>query len=372
MNPKIEIEDKTLYEVASKLTKGKVHNYSSFQQFVESLKLFFICLIVTQKTMRKVVYKLSLQIENGLSVGAGINNLRKAYVHHLGSKHPISLMLSVLEMRYAQKSTITYAMSPFLDTKLMAIIQSGEGENGNLPKSMRLALETYRLKNELNLMIKKGLISPFFALISGVVTIGYCHYEVFPDFASSLTPEKLAASVGPLMDFTSLLVTLSPIIMIIGIACVVFIRWSLANQIIKRPSRIPPWSVVNAADSAINLLILSSLLSSGQKLIAALKIMEKNSNRYNAYWIKRIRLSASTGTSIGRALACDYFSKDARIDIESYADTNEFSELLSDVAMEVFETTRALVNNIVIIIGVLGFLVVMLYVMGLATSLMTM
>ncbi|MBH9740040.1 hypothetical protein [Vibrio navarrensis] len=370
LRSKIEHNDAELYKRARILTRGAIHDYSSFRRWKDRLVTRLISLIVTQATMKTVVIKLTLQIQNGSAIGAALQGMEKSHSRHLGSYHPISLMLGVMIQRYAERSSLSYAFAPFLDKTILAIIQAGESVTGGPIRSLNLALETYGRRNQIKTKVKVGLAMPMAVFSAGVGTVVYCHYEIFPQFARAMTDEQSKGLMGEMIRNTAAFVGALPLLGVVVIALLIYIKWSIPNQIGRRPNNIPPWSIFNAADSAITLLVLSSLLESGAKTIAALKTIEKNSSRYNAYWIRRIRIDAGSGTELGKAIACGYFNRQARIDIECYAGNKEFALLLKNLSLEVFDGTVAYIDKLVKVIGLGAMITVALYIMTISMAMM--
>jgi type II secretory pathway component PulF len=310
---------------------------------IDSAKLKWLNFRVGTERKSKMLEKIAARLESGDAIKETLKNLISAYESQQPKSNETKF-LKILAERYTFKPKISYMLAPFFDSMIIGVAHAIENDK-SAADVIKLCVGQLKRKQDMKRAGFLGVVGPIVGIL---LVIGICtgaHLYIFEALLKGLRVEpKGAMKFG--ISFTRTVYELSPYIISFLAGYMFWVFWSIPNQINRRLTAIPPWSVVDAINSAITLQTITALLKVGVSTSEALKLVGKSSTPYVRYWCYQMRMSMIGGKSEGEAIACDFFAKEPRIEIESYASTENFTDKLEMITEEVFKSTESLVTKL--------------------------
>ena len=156
---------------------------------------------------------------------------------------------------------------------------------------------------------------------------------------------------------------------VVILAIFLFMWWSLANLAGKSRiflDRLPPWNMYKSSVSVSWLMSLAAIVSGGSSLMDALKMLSDSGNPYLRANSLPAEHLIENGYNLGQALSATgrHFPNDEIIgDLEIYADMNDFSKNLFQIANDYMENSVRTMERIASILNSVGILLVSVVIM---------
>lgn len=307
----------------------------------EKVSLWWLKFRLSYKVKRHIVEKISNRIDNGGTLFSELASLTKIYEKQRPKAMETKFLRCIYE-RYLEKPSLSYALKPFYNNKILTILAAGD-ESGKLAEALRLSSDIMEKEVRMKAAAKIGYVAPIVAYALIVGAAAFAHFKLFKIITHSLPKSQLSPQFLATADTVALIVNTSWLTGLVVLAYLVYSIWSVPNQINNRPSRLPPWSTSDSANSAIVLKIFATLLRAGMPASHALNTIAMHSDPYVSHWCKQIVNRMVTGMKMGPSFACDFFQKEPRIEVEAYAESEDFDKKLDIIADDVFLTTELMI-----------------------------
>ncbi|EPM6351785.1 hypothetical protein ACTN3U_003427 [Vibrio alginolyticus] len=311
--------------------------------FIDTLKLKYTNFRVGSKRKSQLLEKIASRLADGDSIVNVLDSLYEAYKSQQ-PKSQETKFVKYLADRYRYRPVISYMLAPFFDKTTIGVAYAIEKKTAAY-KVIRICVSQLQRKQQMRGAGFLGIVGPIIGVGLIMLICSLAHLYIYAVLFKGLNIKPT-----PIMtfarEFTKTVYELSPFITGTLVIYGTWVVWSLPNQINRRLTKLPPWNVVDAINSAITLQTFNALLKVGMPSSEALKLVGSHSTPYVKHWCQKMRLNMIGGKSEGQALACDFFSKEPRIEIESYATTSDFTNKLDDITEEVFANTEMLVKKL--------------------------
>ncbi|KAB0482465.1 hypothetical protein F7Q91_03385 [Vibrio chagasii] len=309
---------------------------------LDNLKLRYINFRVGSKRKSALLEKMAARLEDGDSMSNVLSSLSAAYQAQQPNSWEAKFV-QILYERFTFKPKLEYMVSPFFDEQTVGVVKAISKETA-ASTVLKMCVSNLRRKNEMKAAGFIGIVGPIVGILLIIAICSGAHLFVYESLFKGLKIEPTPMLTFA-RGFTESVYIASPFIIFGLLIYLFYIRWSLPNQIKRRPVGIPPWNVIDSINSAITLQTFGALLKVGIPATDALRMLGTNSTPFVSHWCQKMRISMIHGKSTGKALACDFFSKEPRIEVESYASTEGFTNKIDLIAEEVFKSTEKLVTR---------------------------
>ncbi|MGF1826849.1 hypothetical protein [Vibrio splendidus] len=309
---------------------------------IDNFKLKYINFRVGAKRKSSLLEKMAARLEDGDSTSNVLYSLSSAYQSQQANSWEAKFV-QILYERFTFKPKLEYMISPFFDEQTVGVVKAISAQT-SASDVLKMCVSNLRRKNEMKAAGLLGIVGPIVGILLVILICSGAHLYVYESLFKGLKIEPTPMLTFA-RGFTEGVYIASPFIVAALVAYLFYVRWSLPNQISNRPVGIPPWNVIDSINSAITLQTFGALLKVGIPATEALKMLGNNSTPFVAYWCQNMRISMIHGKNTGKALACDFFSKEPRIEVESYAATEGFTDKIDMISEEVFQSTERLVTK---------------------------
>jgi len=325
-----------------------------------SLKLLDLRLSSTDK--QDILDQISARLKDGDSLKETLRSLSDAYK----SQQPKGVktkFLRILLERFNYKPKLSYILAPFFDSMTIGVVGAIESEKDPY-QVLSLCVSNLTRKNKMRGVAIAGVLGPIAAILMIIIACSGAHLWVYKSLLRGLKIQETQLLMT-MANLTKFVYEFSPIFILILLLYLIWTLWSIPNQIKNRPRNLPPWNIIDSVNSAIVLQTYGELLKVGVPSSQALSNIGEYQSPYVRHWCQRIRLRMINGHTEGQALSCDFFRQEPRIEIESYAQTSEFTSKTELISEKVFKSTEKLVSKMattLVIFGMASLIITCLFI----------
>ena len=332
------------------------------------LKAIYVKLTFTQNSRLELFKKMIPFIEDGVDLHQLIALLGKEY-STLSSIDPRSLVLKEWEQSMENANNFSSALAPWVSNTDSMMIYTGE-EGGKLVSALKNVIAANEDTRRIISAIKGALAYPAFLLVLLMAVMAISAFNIIPTLLEVMPYNTWPQSAQTFYNLTYFFMDNWQMMLIGMFASVYAVKFSFDNwtNIFRRyADRIPPWSAYRSISSALFLISLSALMSTGMPAYDAVKSLSNYSSAYVRNQLSKTISLMDNGRGLGESLDTDFMSKETGMDIRIYSQASDATRSMDRVGKNAIENTIASVASlmglvrVVIMAAVAGYLIWMMH-----------
>lgn len=317
--------------------------------------------------------KIASFARQGVPIYTAIERFVDEYSKKRGDPRVLIMQEWLLRMR--DGNTFGQALQGYAPEAELMLIQAGEAQ-GDLSRGIEKAIFVTESVARIRSAVISGLAYPVTVFALLIVMIYLFAIKVVPQLTQILPPEKWPEGPPQILYGMSVLVRdyglWITFALVFGVVLSIKTLGVFRGPLRKAFDYFPPWSIYKTLQSSVFLITVSSLMSAGISINAALLRIREIVPPYVADYIGLMIDRLAMGESNGSSVDVGFLPYDTAVDIRILGQTADFQSLLQMLGEETVENdvqritaaTRVLSIAILLLTGVyIGFTYYAFYVL---------
>jgi type II secretory pathway component PulF len=239
------------------------------------------------------------------------------------------------------------------------LLHAGE-KSGHIDSAIGNILFLHEATKRMKGLIKGGVSYPLVFFSLALALMAFVTFTMVPTYAELSPPETWTGAAKSLHTGAQLTIHVMPFVVAIVIGLLALSIWSLpiwTGDNRKFMEKVPPYSIYKVYHGTSFLVALAALIGEGVKGDEALKIIMQNGSPWFNERIEAALFRMENGEKIANALfntGFEFPDREIVDDIRAFQDSENFDQLLQDLAKEALETALQKIAGQMLILKNMG------------------